>query len=163
MVLSMIFGILILSVVVYISLRVFGNVLYGVMLIVLIFIASYLIMGSFPDLKEVPVIGKWLPDVSQWTKTGSAIQVIKGVFYRLDVIDYSYTRAGNLLVVVANRGKMELTGFSVNVDGFGVDILNDPKDPLVSGESTVIEVGWRGEFKSISVSSDKASAEYLRA
>ena len=45
MVLSMIFGILILSVVVYISLRVFGNVLYGVMLIVLIFIASYLIMG----------------------------------------------------------------------------------------------------------------------
>ena len=160
MVLSMVFGVLILFVVVYITFRVLGNMLYGAILIVLIFVASYLIIGSFPDMKEVPVIGKWLPDVSQLPKTGSAISVIKGVFYNIEVIDFAHTRTNNLLVVIANRGQNEVGGFVLYVDGQLSDILNEPKDPLGSGESTVIEAGWRGGFQTVRVETDNAVAVY---
>ena len=160
MVLSMVFGVLILFIVVYITFRVLGNMLYGAVLIVLIFIASYLILGSFPDLKEIPIIGQWLPDMSQVSKTGSAISVIKGVFYKLEVLDYAHTRTGNLLVVVANRGMNDLTGFDVFVNGRSVDILNDPSETLASGESTVIEAGWRGGFDTIRIDSGEATANY---
>jgi hypothetical protein len=160
MVLPMLFGVLILFVVVYITFRLLGNVLYGVVMIVLIFIASYLILGSFPNLTEVPVIGRWLPDLSQFRTTGSAISVIKGVFYKLEVLDYAHTRTGNLLVVVANRGSMDLSGYNVTVNGQLSDILNDPKETLASGESAVIEVGWRGGFESITVESGNAAAIY---
>jgi len=161
MVLSMIFSFLILVIVVYISMRVLGNVFYGVLLIGLIFVASFLILGSFPELKNIPIIGKYLPDIPNFpSTTGEAINVIRNVFYKLDVIGYERASSGNLLVIVANRGKMDLSGFSVEVNGIEVDIVNVPKDPLKSGEATAIEVDWKWSFQTITVKTTQATANY---
>ena len=161
MVLPMIFGILILVVVVYVATRILGNILWGVLLIVLIFVASFLILGSFPNLKEVPIIDKWLPDLSQFPRTtGGVINIIQSVFFKVDILDYSYTNSGNLLISVANTGRYDVSNFTVFVDGRTVDIVNEPKDPLKSGDSTVIEVGWTGEFSRIDVKTAEAIASY---
>lgn len=162
MVLGMIFSILILVVALYISMRVLGNVFYGLLLIGLIFIASFLLLGSFPNLKEVPIIGRWLPDFSGFPKTtGEAINIIRNVFYKLDVIGISKTRENNVLVIVANRGKMELTDFSVEVDRQEAAIINSPKDPLKSGEATAIELYWTAGFQNITVKTKETAASYL--
>lgn len=161
MVLATIFSLLVLVIVLYISMRVLGNIFYGLLLIGLIFVANFLILGSFPNLKEVPLIGKWLPDLSGFPRTtGEAINVIRSVFYKLDIIGNSRASSGNLLVIVANRGKTELGGFNVTVDGQTVDVLNEPKDPLKSGESTVIEVDWTKDFDKIEVKTPKTTASY---
>jgi len=161
MVLAMIFSLLILVIVLYISMRVLGNVFYGLLLIGLIFVASFLLLGSLPNLKEVPIIGKWLPDLSSFPKTtGEAINVIRSVFYKLDIIGTSRTGSGNPLVIVANRGRMGLSGFAVEVNGVEVEILNEPKDPLKSGEVTVIEVAWEWDIQTITVKTTQATASY---
>lgn len=161
MVLPMLFSILILVVIIYVAARVLGNVMWGVVLIALVFVASYLILGSFPSLKEVPVIGGWLPDLSQFPlTTGGVIGVIRGLFFNLEITNYSYTGSGNLLVTVSNSGRFDTGNFSVYVDGRVADILNNPKYPLKSGESTIIEVDWTGKFNTIYVKTPQTSANY---
>ena len=161
MVLQLIFGLLIFVVAVYITMRVLGNLFYGLLLIGLVFLASFLIVGSFPNLKEIPIIGRWLPDSSNFPKTtGEFIKVIKNVFFDLEIIGHSRTSRGDLLVLVANAGRMQLTDFHVFVDGEAANIINNPKDPLKSGEATVIEVDWKAEFNAISVKTKESSAIY---
>ncbi len=164
MILSMIFSMLIFIIVVYVISRVLGNILYGIFLIVLVFIASYLFIGSFPNVKEVPIVGRWLPDLTDFPRTtGGVINIIKSSLFNLNVLDYSKTSSGNLLIIVANTGKVELSDFNVIVDGRPVDVLNNPKDPLKSGESTAIEVDWKGNFNAITVNTKETSASYSAA
>lgn len=161
MVLPTIFGIIILVVAVYVATRILGNIMWGVLLIALIFVTSYLILGSFPDLKEVPLIGKWLPDLSQFPmSTGKIVEIINRAFFNLDIIDYSYTDSGNLLVAISNDGRFDVSNFSVFVNGQKVRILNEPKDPLKPGETTVIEVDWMGNFNKVSVKTAETIANY---
>jgi hypothetical protein len=163
MVLPMIFGLLILVVVVYITFRIFGNLLHGALLIGLIFIASFLILGSLPNLKEVPLIGDFLPDLSNLSissATGNVINVVRNLLYNLKILSVGRSSSGNLLILVANAGRLDVSNFSVSVDGNAASIVNMPKDPLKSGESTVIETGWKGKFDAVIVKTQETVANY---
>ena len=67
MVLELIFGFLILAIAVFIAVRILGNVAIGVTLIALVLLASYLLLGSFPSLKTIPVLGSYIPKILKTT------------------------------------------------------------------------------------------------
>jgi len=155
MVLPLIFGIIILAILVYIGMRIFKTLVIGILLIVLVFIDSFLIFGSFPDLQAIPFIGRYLPKLP--SSVGDAFSSIRKFFFNLEIVDVS--RSGeNLLITVANTGKLSLSNFKVFIDGEYTTIINKPKDPLKSGELTVLQVGWNGNFNKILVQTDQANA-----
>jgi hypothetical protein len=157
-VLGLIFGVIILGIVIFIALRVFQSLAIGILLIALVFFASYLILGSFPDLKSIPIIGKFLPNLS-WT-TGDAIAIIKRSFYSIDIIGTSRDSENNLLINLANTGVKEVSGFKVFVDNQSVGIINNPLDSLKSRQTTTIQVGWKGNFTGILVQANQTNATY---
>ena len=128
------------------------------MLIALVFIASYLILGTGPNLNTVPLIGKFLPRLS-WT-TGDAIAIIKRSFYSIDIIGTSRDSESNLLITLANTGVKEVSNFKVFVDNQTAGIINNPLDPLKSRQTTTIQVGWKGNFTGILVQTDQINATY---
>ena len=79
--LELIFGLLIFGIVIYIAFKVLHNVVMGILLILLVFVASYLILGSFPSLKSVPIIGKYLPN------TGDVIATIKNILHNIEILN----------------------------------------------------------------------------
>ena len=159
MVLPLIFGIIILAIVIFIGIRIFRNIIVGIVLIALVLIASFLILGSWPNLQEIPFIGKYIPRIP--TTTGEFIVAIKSFFYSMK-IEVNRDKAGNLLIAVTNTGRMSLSNFKVFVDGDAVPITNSPKDPLNSGEVTIIQIEWAGSFNQIRVESDQATALFSR-
>ena len=158
--LELIFGLVILGIAIFIAFKLLRSVAIGVALVLLVFLASYLIMGSFPDLQKTPVIGKYLSGIPR--TTGEAIGVIKDTLYSIEILSVSRDSDNNLLITVANTGKMDVTDFNVFVDNIKVSILNNPKTLLKSGEVTIIQVDWKGDFDSISVQTDKNSDTYLK-
>jgi hypothetical protein len=156
MVLPLIFGIIILVIVVYIGIRIFKNMIVGILLIVLVLIASFLIIGSFPDLQSIPLVGKYLPKIP--STSGEAIRAIKNIFYSMEIVSITRDNQNNLLITVANTGRLSLSNFQVFVDGDAVSIANRPKDPLKPGETTVLQVDWRGSFNKILVQTDQTNA-----
>ena len=156
MVLEFFFGVALLAVVVYIVFRVVGSIALGALLVLVVFLASYLLVGSFPDLENMPVIGGFIPT------TGKAIAVIKDFAYSMDVIGVSPSSNGNLLVTVANTGQLEVSNFTAYVDEQSVNILNN-KDLLKSGYVVPFELNWKEEFKRILIKSDQAEAVYEKS
>jgi hypothetical protein len=152
--LELIFGLIIIGALVYIVFRVIHSVAIGLLIIFLAFMASYMIFGSLPDLKAVPFIGKYLPS------SGEAIVKIKNVLYSIEILDVFRDSEGNLLVNVANTGKLDAKNFTVFIDNQTVGIMNNPKDPLKSGQVAVIQTNWIGNFTSVFVQTEKSSAEY---
>ncbi len=159
MALEWVFGIILLAIVVFIAMRIVGSVAVGIMLIGLIFIASYLILGTVPSLKSVPIVGQFLPE---FPTTGEAIAIVRNVFFNLDIIGTSADANGNLLITVANTGKLDVSGFKVFVNNQTASILNQPKDPLKSKETTIIQTGWKGEFNSIIVETKQARVSHTQ-
>ena len=157
MVLDLIFGIIILGIAVFIAVRIVGSITVGIVLIAMVFVASYFILGSFPNLKSIPIIGQFLPEFST---TDQAIAVIKNVFFNIDIISVSRDVENNLLVTVANTGKLDVSGFKVFVDNKTVNIINNPKDPLKSKETTIIQTDWKNGFAIITVETKQAKAVY---
>ena len=158
-----IIGVIILIVIIYVALRILKNIVFGILLIASIFFASFLIFGSMPSLSDVPIVGKYLaklPLPPFPTTTGGAIAIIRNVFYSIEVLDVGRDAEGNLLVVVANTGKLDLSGLHAYVDGQAVKTLNSPREPLKSGETTVLQVEWQGSFMRVDVKTEKASASY---
>ncbi len=147
------FGVALLVVVVYIIFRVIGNIALGALLVLVVFLASYLLLGSFPSLGDVPIIGNFIPT------TGKAIVVIKDFAHSMDVIGVSPISNGNLLVTVANTGQLVLYNFTALVDDQSVDILNE-KDSLKSGDVVVFELNWKEDFKRIVIKTDQVEATY---
>ena len=156
--LELIFGLIILGIAIFISFKVLHSVAIGLGLILLIFLASYLIFGSFPNLQNTPIIGKYFSDIPKTTE--EAIGVIKDTLYSIEILSVSRDSDNNLLVTVANTGKMDATDFNVFVNNTKASILNNPKTSLKSGEVTVIQIDWKQEFDSISVQTDKNSDTY---
>ncbi len=156
MVLDIIFGIIILGVAVYIAVRVVSNLALGAIIIVLVLLASYLIIGGFPDMQSIPVIGQYLPKIPQ--TTGEAIATIKSTLHNIEILGLSRDSDNNLLVTVANTGRTKVSNFTVVVDDNQVNILNKPIDPLNSRSITIIQTDWKGGFKKIVVQTDQASA-----
>lgn len=158
MVLPLIFGIIILAIVIFVFLRVLGNILVGAILIFLVLIASYLIIGSLPDLQAAPIIGEYLPKFP--TSVKEAIGYIKDIFYNIDILSVTRDSEENLLIVVANTGRLDVSNFTVFIDLQQTKILNKPKDPLKPKEVTVIQIDWKESFKQILVKTDQANATY---
>jgi len=156
--LAIIIGVAILAIVIYIAFKVLGSIVVGLGLIAIVFVASYFILGSVPDLREVPIIGRYLPELP--TTTGEAIAIIRNVLYNVKVLDVSRDIDGRLLISVANTGKMQLSRFNVFVNGQQVSVLNTPVDPLDSGEVTVLQLNWSSDYAKIEVKTDQTSTLY---
>lgn len=156
MALEFFFGVALLVIAVYIIFRIIGNIALGTLLVLIVFLASYLLVGSFPSLGDVPVIGAFIP------KTGKAIAVIKDFAYSMDIIGVSPSSDGNLLVTVVNTGQLELSDFTAYVDGSNTTILNN-KNLIKSGDVVVFELGWKDEFNRILIKSNKAEAVYEKS
>lgn len=160
MVLPAIFGIIILVVIVYVALKILKNLVLAFVLISLVFIASYFIFSSLPDLSTVPIIGQFIPKLP--STTGEAIAVIKNVFYSIDILATSRDSQNNLLITVVNTGKMEVSNFEVFVDGDRVEIINNPADPLKSGKTTVFQTDWNKDFSYIFVQTKQVNTTFSK-
>jgi hypothetical protein len=156
--LDIIFGIIILGVAVFIAVRVLGNITLGIILIGLALLASYLIMGSFPNLQSIPMIGQYLPKLP--TTTGEAIATIKSTLYNIEILDLSRESNSNLLITVANTGKTKVSNFTVMVDDKIANIINKPEDPLSPKNITVIETDWKEDFNKIIVQTNQANVSF---
>jgi len=154
MVLSLIFGILILVIVIFVAMRIFSNIILGGILIGLILLASYLILGSLPTLNSIPLIGKYIPKL---TIGGEAVLLAKNKIFSMEVVEVSRDVENNLLITVANTGKMPLSNLKVFVDEQASNIINKPKDPLNPKEFTTIQVDWNKSFEKILIKSDQKS------
>jgi hypothetical protein len=157
--LPLIFGILILLIAVYIGIKILKNIIVGVILIALVLIASFLIFGSLPNLREIPFIGQFLPSISA---PQDIILAIKNILYNIEVVDVSRDSQNNLLIAIANTGKLEVSQIRVFVDNQTASIINSPKDPLKSGEITLIQTSWNQSFSEILVQTKQVNATYKK-
>ncbi|MEM5797148.1 MAG: hypothetical protein QXD72_00455 [Candidatus Aenigmatarchaeota archaeon] len=153
MALEFFFGIALLIIAVYVIFRIIGNIALGALLALIVFLASYLLVGSFPKLGDIPFIGRFIPT------TGKAIALIKDFAYSIDIIGVSTSSNGNLLITVANTGQLEVSNFTAYVDEHYVDILNN-KHSLKSGDVYVFELNFKGDFKRILINSAQTSDIY---
>lgn len=158
MVIPAIVGIILLAIIVYVVLKILKNLVLAFVLIALVFIASFFIFGSLPDLKTIPYIGQFIPKLP--STTGEAIAVIKNVFYSVEILSTSRDSQNDLLVTVANTGKLDASNFKIFVDGQQVSIINDPTDPLKSGKTTVIQTDWNKDFSYLLVQTKNANATF---
>jgi len=158
MVVPAIIGLVLLVIIIYVAFKVLKNLVFGLVLIGIVIFASFLIFGSLPDLRALPLIGKYLPELP--STTGEVIGIVKNVFYNIDILSVSRDSQNNLLINVANTGRMSVSGFQVFVDGMLVNIVNDPKDPLDSKEVTTIQTDWKGDFTKVTVNTNQVSATY---
>lgn len=150
------FGVALLAVVVYIVFRIVGSIALGTLLVLVVFLASYLLVGSFPDLGNVPVIGGFIPT------TGKSIAVIKDFAYSMDIIGVSTSSNNNLLVTVANTGQLQISNFTAYVDEHQVSILNN-EGYLNSGGVIVFELDWKEDFRRILIKSEQTDAAYEKS
>jgi hypothetical protein len=157
--LPLVFGILILLIAVYIGIKILKNIIVGVILISLVLIASFLIFGSLPNLREIPFIGQFLPSISA---PQDIILAIKNILYNIEVVDVSRDSQNNLLIAIANTGKLEVSQIRVFVDNQTASIINSPKDPLKSGEITLIQTSWNQSFSEILVQTKQVNATYKK-
>jgi len=156
MVISIIIGILILAVVIFVVIRTVKNVLIGVALIGLILLASFLILGSIPSLRSIPIIGPRLPRVP--SSLGEVISIIKKIFYEIEILDVSRDSNNQILITIKNTGEMKASNFTVFIDSKTAEIINKPKDPLGSDEITTIQTNWKNDYSKILIQSLKVNA-----
>jgi len=156
MVISAIIGIIILAIVIFFAIKIIKNVLIGLALICLILLASFLILGSIPNLRSIPIIGPRLPRVP--SSLGGVISIIKKIFYEIEILDVSRDSRNQILITIKNTGRMELSNFSVIIDNKKTEIINRPKDPLEPGEMTTIQTSWKEDYNEILVQTPKVNA-----
>ena len=159
MVISIIIGILILAIVVYTMFKIVKNLIVGLILIFFALIAGYLILGSIPSPRSIPIIGPLLPQVPS---SSDIFTYIKSIFRNVQVADVDRDADNNLLIVVVNAGKLQISNFTVYVDNSTTNIINKPRDPLESGQITVIQTDWKKDFKEILVQTSNVNATYSK-
>ena len=157
MVLPIIAGIILLLIAIYIAFKILKNILLGLIVIVLILVSSFLIFGSIQIFRKIPFIGRFFPEIP--TPEG-IIVAIKDIFHSIDIIEVSRDSQNNLLVAVANTGKLEVSNLRIFVDNQTTGIINTPKDPLKSGEITIIQINWNTNFSEILVQTTQVNATY---
>ena len=67
------------------------------------------------------------------------------------------------MIIVANVGRLQLSNFTIYIDDNNTEIINKPRDPLKSGQITVIQTGWTEDFTKILVQSSKANVTYSKS
>ena len=158
MVIGIIIGIIILAVVIFVAIRIVKNVLIGLALIALILLASFLIIGSIPNLRSIPIIGPILPRFP--STLGEVVSIIRRIFYEVEILDVSRDSENRVLITMKNTGRLKVSNFSVYVDNKTAKIMNKPKDPLDSGEMTTIQTDWKKAYSEILVQSLRANATH---
>ncbi|MDI6826559.1 MAG: hypothetical protein QMD36_05265 [Candidatus Aenigmarchaeota archaeon] len=158
MVIPIIIGIILFLIAIYIGFKILKNILMGIVFIVLIVIASFLIFGSIPNFREIPFIGKFFPKIP--TTPQEVIIAIKDIFYSIDILEVNRDSQNNLLIAVANTGKLEVSNTTIFIDNQTTSITNKPKDPLKSGEVTIVQTDWNKDFSEISVQTKQVNATY---
>ncbi len=153
MVLEFFFGVALLVIVAFVLFRIVGSIAIGALLVIVVFLASYLLVGSFPSMSDIPLVGKFIPT------TGKTIAVIKDSAYNMDIIGVYTGSNGNLLATVVNTGQLELSNFTAYIDNEQVNILNN-KDSIKSGNVIVFELDWKEEFNKLEIKSDQTQAGY---
>jgi len=159
MVISIIIGILILAIIVYTMFKIVKNLIVGLILIFFALIAGYLIFGSLPSLRSIPIIGPLLPQVPS---SSDVFTYIKKIFRNVQVADVDRDADNNLLIVIVNAGKLQVSNFTVYVDNSTTNIINKPRDPLGSGQITVIQTDWKKDFKEILVQTSSVNVTYSK-
>jgi hypothetical protein len=122
--------------------------------------ASYLIFGSVPSFKQIPIIGWIIEKISPKLPTSpeNIIAMIKGVAYNLDILGVNRDANGNVLISVTNTGKLSLSGFKAYVDNKKVNILNEPKDSLPSGKTIILQLDYRDEFLKVEIQTKEGAS-----
>ena len=160
MVLELLFAIVLLVILAYITIRVVQSVALGIFLVAIIFTLSYLVIGTFPNLKTIPVIGQFFSFIP--STTGDAIVVIRDAFFKMDIIGTGRDSENKLMVMVANMGSFDLSDFKVLVDNTTVNIINKHKDSLKPKETTTIQTDWKEDFDTIVVETGQIKAIYAK-
>jgi hypothetical protein len=158
MAISVIIGILILGVIIYTMLKIVKNVVVGIVLIFFALVAGYLILGSIPSPRSIPVIGSLFPEIP--SEPLSIISYVKKIFRNIEIADVSRDDENNLLITVVNAGKLQVSNFTVYVDDKKTNIINKPEDPLKPGQITVIQTDWAEDFMKILVQTSNINATY---
>lgn len=156
MVVGVIIGIIILAIVMFVAIRIVKNVLIGAALIGVILLVAFLILGSMPNLRSVPIIGPRLPRVP--SSLGEVIGILRKIFYEIEILDVSKDAKNQVLITVKNTGRLKASNFSVFVNNKTTEIINEPKDPLESGEIATIQTDWEKDYSEILVQSLRANA-----
>jgi hypothetical protein len=158
MVALVIFGVILLLIAIYVGFKILKNLIIGLILLIMIVLACFLIFGSISSLRAIPFIGRLIPKIP--TTPQGVIIAIKDILYSIDVAGVDKDSHDNLLIAVANTGKLEVSNISVFVDNQTVNITNSIKDPLKSGEITIIQTNWNEDFSEILVQTKQANATY---
>jgi len=157
MVLPIIVGIILFLIAIYIGFKILKNIFLGLIVIVLILISSFLMFGSIQIFRKIPFIGRFFPEIP--TPEG-VIVAIKDIFYSVDIIEVSKDSEENLLIAIANTGKFEVSNLTIFIDNQTTGIINTPKDPLKSGEITIIQTNWNTDFSEILVQTKQVNATH---
>lgn len=155
----LIIGIILIVIVIYVALKILKSIIIGVVLIILVLLASFFIFGSLPSLKDIPIIGGLFPSIP--TTPEGVVIAIKNILYSIDVLEVSKDSQGNLLVAIANTGKLDVSGIKIFVDNQTARIINNPKDPLKSGEATVIQTDWNQTFSRVLIQTAQVNTTYI--
>jgi len=160
MVIPIIIGVLILAIIVYTMIKIVKNVIVGLILIFFTLIAGYLILGSLPNLRSIPIIGPLFPEIPS---SFDVVNYIKKIFQNVEIADVSRDAENNLLITVVNAGKLQVSNFTIYVDDNKINIINKPKDPLKSGQITVIQTEWNKDFTKILLQTSSVNATYSKS
>ncbi|MDI6798664.1 MAG: hypothetical protein QMD12_01540 [Candidatus Aenigmarchaeota archaeon] len=161
-----IIGIILLIIAVYFGFKILKNIIIGAILIGLVILASFLIFGSIPDLRGIPIIGGLFQTIgglfpSMPTTAGEILVGIRNIIYNIEILGVNRDAHNNLLVTVVNTGKLEVSELRVFVDNQTVRTINLPKDPLKSGEVTIIQTDWNRSFTEVLVQTKQVNATYV--
>jgi hypothetical protein len=160
MAISIILGVLILAIIVYTMIKIVKNVIVGLILIFFALIAGYLILGSIPSPRSIPIIGPLLP---QTPSSFDIINYVKRMFRNIEIAEVSRDVENNILITVSNAGKLQVSNFTVYVDDNKTNIINKPRDPLNSGQITVIQTDWKQDFTKILIQTSSVNATYSKS
>lgn len=159
MVVPIIVGIALLLIVIYIALKILKNIIIGIILIVLVLLAAFFIFGYIPNLRAIPIIGGLLPSLP--TNPGEVLVSIRNMIYNVEVLGANRDSQNNLLIAIANSGKLDVSEIRIFVDNQIVNITNSPKDPLKSGEVTIIQTNWNKNLTEIQVQTKQVNATHV--
>jgi hypothetical protein len=157
MIFQLLFAIILLIIIVFIGLRILGNIIVGVSMIALVMLASFIIAGSLPDLQAIPIIGKYVPSLPS---AAEAIAFIKNQVYSVDVLGTSRDSSNNLIIIVGNTGRLDVSSLNVSVNNQPVQILNLVDYPIKSKQVVALQTNWKSDYTNITVSSNNAQATY---
>jgi hypothetical protein len=157
---TFIFGIVLFAVAFYFILKVLKNIILGAMAIFVLLLAYTFIFGSTPEVCTMPMIGKIISPICNFTYNTTAISTaVKKVFYGIDIIATSRDNQNNLLVVVSNTGTFDQANIQVFVDNSTVKMTNKFKDPLKPGETTVIHTNFNSSCSTVFVKTNQTSSK----